>query len=82
MNIPSFQVFEELVKDIVQSQEGKVKDVQIVIGITDFDKMFESSIQKDVQGNIMKYCLIFLNLYYITLVIFRPEFRQRNSNLC
>ena len=82
MNIPSFQVFEELVKDVVQSQEGKVKDVQIVIGITDFDKMFESSIQKDVQGNITKYCLIFLNLYYITLVIFRPEFRQRNSNLC
>lgn len=50
MNIPSFEVFEQLVKDAVKVDEGKVKDVQILMGITDFDTMFKSSIPKDVQG--------------------------------
>ena len=49
-NIPSFQVFEDLVIGAVKSQEGKVKEVQIVKGITDFDAIFQSSIPNDVQG--------------------------------
>ena len=49
-DIPSFQVFEDLVIGAIKSQEGKVKEVQIVKGITDFDTMFQSSIPKDVQG--------------------------------
>jgi len=50
MNIPSFQVFEQLVKDAISVQEGKVKEVQLVRGITDFDNMFKSAVPKDVQG--------------------------------
>ena len=51
-NIPSFTVFEELVKGAVKSQAGQGKEVQIVQGITDFDAIFQSSIPKDVQGNL------------------------------
>ena len=47
MNIPSFSVFEQLVKDSVKS-EGKVKDVQFVTGITDYDELFNNSIPKEV----------------------------------
>ena len=53
-NIPSFKVFEELVKSAVKSQSGQVKEVQIVQGITYFDALFQSSIPKDVQGNQSK----------------------------
>jgi hypothetical protein len=50
MNIPSFTVFEQLVKDAVNS-DGSVKDVQIVTGITDYDELFKRSIPKEVTGN-------------------------------
>lgn len=50
MNIPSFEVFEQLVKGAIKVEEGKVKDIQILRGITDFDAMFKLSIPKDVQG--------------------------------
>lgn len=50
MNIPSFTVFEELVKDSVKS-DGRVKDVQFVTGITDYDELFKNSIPKEVTGN-------------------------------
>ena len=50
MNIPSFSVFEQLVKDSVKS-EGKVNDVQFVTGITDYDELFNNSIPKEVTGN-------------------------------
>lgn len=52
MDIPSFEEFEQLVKGAVEVEEGKVKDVQLVVGITDFDTMFKSAISKDVQGKI------------------------------
>jgi len=50
MNIPSFTVFEQLVKDAVNS-DGSVKDVQIVTGITDYDELFKRSIPKEVTGS-------------------------------
>jgi len=50
MNIPSFIVFEQLVKDAIKS-EGKVKVVQFVTGITDYDILFKNSIPKEITGN-------------------------------
>ena len=50
MNIPNFSVFEELVKNAVKS-DGRVKDIQFVLRITDYDKMFKESIPKNVTGN-------------------------------
>lgn len=37
----------------VHVQEGKVINIQIVTEITDYDQMFNHSIQKDVEGNNM-----------------------------
>jgi hypothetical protein len=58
MNIPSFTVFEQLVKDAVKS-EGKVKDVQFVMGITDYDEIFKNSISKEVTGKYNICLMIF-----------------------
>lgn len=68
MNIPSFKVFEQIVKGSIQAKEGKVKEVQLVIGITDFDSMFESSIPKDVQGNSIQIYVI-LPIFYNILCL-------------
>ena len=51
MDISSFPEFVEIVQNAVHVQEGKVKDIQIVTGITDYDRIFNHSIQKDVKGN-------------------------------
>ena len=37
----------------VHVQEGMVKNIQFVTEITDYDQMFNHSIQKDVEGNNM-----------------------------
>ena len=50
MNIPSFTEFEKLVKAAVET-DGRVKDIQFVLGITDYDKLFKESIPKNVTGN-------------------------------
>lgn len=59
MNIPSFTVFEQLVKDSVKS-DGRVKEVQFVVGITDYDELFKNSIPKEVTGNY-DICLLIPN---------------------
>jgi hypothetical protein len=64
MNIPSFTVFEQLVIDAVKS-EGKVKDVQFVMGITDYDELFQKSIPKDVTGNYKHFFKLHYLIYYL-----------------
>jgi len=59
MNIPSVSVFKQLVKDAINS-DGKVKDVQILTGITDYDRLFKNSIPKEVTGNY-NICLVIFN---------------------
>jgi hypothetical protein len=59
MNIPSFTVFEQLVKDAVKS-EGSVKDIQFVTGITDYDELFKKSIPKEVTGSYRIKLIIFI----------------------
>ena len=78
MNIPSFSVFEQLVKDSVKS-EGKVKDVQFVTGITDYDELFNNSIPKEVTGKL--YYLVIFHFFYLC-IIYRFEFCERNPNFC
>ncbi len=49
MDIGTFEEFKEKVVAALRTSHGKVKDVQLVVGIPDYDQVF-SPIMADIKG--------------------------------